>query len=186
MVEFAAIADSSLILRTIASTFEIGEVPGVPLNTLVHDFLREKQLLMILDNCEHLVEAIAKVADELLHVAPHIKIIASSREALGINGETIYRVPSLSLPRVDENTKETAMDFESVQLFVERASAADRKFYLTDEAFSSVAQICSRLDGIPLAIELAASRITVFSPEQIAKRLDDRFLGGKSARKKRH
>lgn len=175
LVEFAAIADSSLILRTIASTFEIGEVPGVPLNTLVHDFLREKQLLMILDNCEHLVEAIAKVADELLHVAPHIKIIASSREALGINGETIYRVPSLSLPRVDENTKETAMDFESVQLFVERASAADRKFYLTDENASSVAQICSRLDGIPLAIELAASRITVFSPEQIAKRLDDRF-----------
>lgn len=175
LVEFASIADPSLILQTIASTFEIGEVPGVPLNTLVHDYLREKHLLIILDNCEHLVEASAKVADEMLHVATNIKIIASSREALGINGETVYRVPSLSLPEENAVTKDAAMRFESVQLFVERASAANRKFFLTDENAASVAQICTRLDGIPLAIELAASRITVFSPEQIAKRLDHRF-----------
>lgn len=175
LVEFAPIADPSQILQTIASTFEIGEVPGLPLNTLVYDYLREKHLLIILDNCEHLVEASAKVADELLHVAPNIKIIASSREALGINGETVYRVPSLSLPDQDEVTKEAAVGCESVQLFVERASAANRKFQLTEENASSVAQICSRLDGIPLAIELAASRITIFSPEQIASRLDDRF-----------
>jgi len=175
LVEFAPISDPSLIMQTIASVLEIGEVPGVPLNVLVHDYLREKHLLLILDNCEHLVEASAKVADELLRVAPNIKIIASSREALGINGETVYRVPSLSLPNQDEVTKEAAEGFESVQLFVERASAANRKFQLTDENASSVAQICFRLDGIPLAIELSASRITVFSPEQIAKRLDDRF-----------
>jgi predicted ATPase len=175
LVEFAPLSDPSLIIQTIASVFDIGEAPGVPLKTLLHDFLREKQLLLILDNCEHLVEASAKVVDELLHIALNIKIIASSREALGINGETVYRVPSLSLPNHDEVTKEAAMAFESVQLFVERASAANRKFQLTDENASSVAQICSRLDGIPLAIELSASRIPVFSPEQIAKRLDDRF-----------
>jgi predicted ATPase/class 3 adenylate cyclase len=175
LVEFAPISDPSLVIKTIASTFDIGEVPGTPLKILVHDYLREKNLLLILDNCEHLVEASARVADELLHVAPKVKIIASSREALGINGETIYRLPSLSLPEQVEVTKEAALGFESVLLFVERASAANRKFQLTDENASSVAQICSRLDGIPLAIELAASRITVFSPEQIAKRLDDRF-----------
>ncbi len=175
LVEFAPIADPSLIMQTIASTFDISEVPGTPLKVLVHDYLREKNLLIILDNCEHLVEASAQVADEILHIAPSIKIIASSREALGINGETVYRVPSLSLPNQDEVAKEAAMGFESVQLFVERASAANRNFQLTEENASSVAQICSRLDGIPLAIELAASRITVFSPEQIAKRLDDRF-----------
>ena len=174
-VEFAPISDPSLVMQTIASVYDIGEVPGVPLKMLVHDFVREKHLLLILDNCEHLVDASARVVDEILHVAPKVKIIVSSREALGINGETVYRVPSLSLPNQDEVTKEAALRFESVMLFVERASAANPKFHLTDENASSVAQICSRLDGIPLAIELAASRITVFSPEQIAKRLDDRF-----------
>ena len=175
LVEFAPISDPSLVMQTIASALDVREVPGTPLKVLVHEFLREKHLLIILDNCEHLVEASAKLADEILHIAPSIKIIASSREALGINGETVYRVPSLSLPNQDEVTKDAAMDFESVQLFVERASAANPKFHLTDENASSVAQICFRLDGIPLAIELSASRITAFSPEQIAKRLDDRF-----------
>ena len=175
LVEFAPISDPSLVMQTIASVFDIGEVPGAPLKMLVHDFVREKHLLLILDNCEHLVEASARVADEILHVAPKVKIIVSSREALGINGETVYRVPSLSTPNQDEVTKEAALGFESVMLFVERASASNPKFHLTDENASFVAQICSRLDGIPLAIELAASRITVFSPEQIAKRLDDRF-----------
>jgi len=175
LVEFAPISDPSLIMQTIANTLDIREARGTPLHVLVHDYLREKQLLLIFDNCEHLVEASAQVANELLHIAPNVKIIASSREALGINGETVYRVPSLSLPDQAEVTKDAAMGFESVQLFVDRASATKRTFQLTDENASSVAQICSRLDGIPLAIELAASRITVFSPEQIAKRLDDRF-----------
>lgn len=175
LVEFAPISDPSLVMQTIAFIFDIREIPGTPLKALVHDFLREKHLLLILDNCEHLVEASARIADEILHVAPKVKLIASSREALGINGETIYRVPSLTLPDQDMVTKEAAMGCESVQLFVERATAANPKFQLTDENASSVAQVCSRLDGIPLAIELAASRLSVFSPEQIAKRLDDRF-----------
>jgi len=175
LVELAPISDPALVMQTIASTLDVRETPGSPLKVLVHDYLREKHLLLILDNCEHLVDTSAQVADEFLRVAPNIKIIASSREALGINGETVYRVPSLSLPEQDQVTKDVAMGFESVQLFVERASAANPKFQLTDENASSVAQVCSRLDGIPLAIELSASRITVFSPEQIAKRLDGRF-----------
>lgn len=177
LVELAPISDPSLVMQTIASALDIREISGTPLKDLVHDYLREKQLLFILDNCEHLVEASAKIADEFLHIAPDIKIIASSREALGINGETVYRVPSLSLPPDFGSLQDfgSLMQFESVQLFVERASAANRNFQLTDENASSVAQICSRLDGIPLAIELSASRVSVFSPEQIAKRLDDRF-----------
>jgi len=175
LAELATISDPALVLQAIASALDVRETPGAPLKTILHDFLREKQLLLILDNCEHLIEASAQVADECLRVAPDIKILASSREALGINGETVYRVPSLSLPAQDEVTKDAAMRCESVQLFVERASAANPKFQITDENASPVAQICSRLDGIPLAIELSASRITVFSPEQIAKRLDDRF-----------
>ena len=181
LVELAPISDPALVLQAIASALDVRETPGTPLKSILHDFLREKQLLLILDNCEHLVDASAQAADEFLRVAPDIKIIASSREALGINGETVYRVPSLSLPGQDspagmiEVTKDAALGFESVQLFVERASAANPKFQLTDENASFVVQICSRLDGIPLAIELSASRITVFSPEQIAKRLDDRF-----------
>jgi len=175
LVELAPISDPSLVMQTIASALEIREMPGVPLKAIILNFLRDKELVLILDNCEHLVEASATAADEFLHTAPKVKIIASSREALGINGETVYRVPSLSLLNQDIVTKEAAIGCESIQLFVERASAANPKFQLTDENASSIAQICSRLDGIPLAIELAASRSTVFPPEQIAKRLDDRF-----------
>lgn len=174
-IELAPLADPVLILQTVASVLGVRAQVGMPLANIVHDYLRAKNLLLILDNCEHLVEASAALADEFLHNAPHIKIIASSREALGIAGETVYRVPSLSLPNQAIVTREAVLGFESVQLFVERASAANPKFQLTDENASSVAQICSRLDGIPLALELAASRVSAFTPEQIAKRLDDRF-----------
>jgi predicted ATPase len=176
-IELAPLADPALILQTVASVLGVRAQVGMPLANIVHDYLRAKNLLLILDNCEHLVEASAALADEFLRDAPHIKIIASSREALGIAGETVYRVPSLSLPPDFRNLEDfgSLMRYESVQLFVERASAANPKFQLTDENASAVAQICSRLDGIPLALELAASRVSAFTPEQIAKRLDDRF-----------
>ncbi|MCC7190654.1 MAG: tetratricopeptide repeat protein, partial [Anaerolineales bacterium] len=115
-----------------------------------------------LDNCEHLVEASAGIANQLLHECPQLKIVASSREALGVDGETVFRVPSLK-------------DDEATRLFVERATKAEPRFRITDENASFVAQICSRLDGIPLAIELAAARVKLLTPEQIAARLDDRF-----------
>ncbi len=182
LVELAPLADPALILQTIASVLNVRAQIGMPLKGIVVDYLRAKNLLLILDNCEHLVEACAQLADEFLHNAPNLKIIASSREALGIGGETVYRVPSLSLPSAQggvlaagDGGLSKMMGFESIQLFVERARAANPKFDLTEKNASSVAQICRRLDGIPLALELAAARVTVFPPEQIATRLDDRF-----------
>ena len=175
LVELAALADPSLILQTIASMFNLRTQMGMPLQEIVFDYLRSKHLLLILDNCEHLVEECAYLVDQILRTSPRIKFIASSREALGIGGETVYRVPSLSAPNPVEVRREALEEFESVQLFVERAQAANPKFQLSDSNTSSVAQICSRLDGIPLALELAAARVAMFSAEQIATRLDDRF-----------
>jgi predicted ATPase/class 3 adenylate cyclase len=175
LVELAPLADPALILQTIASVLNVRTQMGALLKDIVLDYLRAKNLLLIFDNCEHLVEASAQLADEFLHNAPNIKIIASSREALGIGGEIVYRVPSLSLPNQAQASREALAGFESIQLFVERARAANPKFDLTEKNASSVAQICRRLDGIPLALELAAARVTVFPAEQIATRLDDRF-----------
>ncbi|MGZ9166125.1 MAG: adenylate/guanylate cyclase domain-containing protein [Anaerolineales bacterium] len=175
LVELAPLADPSLVLQSIASAFGVREQPGMPLYELVMDYLRDKHLLLVLDNCEHLIETCAQLADQFLHNSPNLRIVASSREALGINGETVYRVPSLSLPDQSKVTCDALAGYESIQLFVERAFATNPKFDLTDKNASSVAQICHRLDGIPLAIELAAARVTVFSAEQIASRLDDRF-----------
>jgi non-specific serine/threonine protein kinase len=172
LVELAPLSDPAFILSTIALVLELHEVPGIPLFNIVLDFLRAKQLLLILDNCEHLVEASAQVADQLLHACPHLKILASSREALGIAGETVFRVPSLSLP---EPSSQALLDYEATRLFIDRAAKAEPRFRLTDHNASSIAQICARLDGIPLAIELAAARVKLFTPEQIAERLDDRF-----------
>ena len=175
LVELASLSDPSLILRTVASALHIHEQMGMELEELVLNYVRARQMLLVVDNCEHMVEACAQLIDGALRACPKLKILASSREALGINGETIYRVPSLSLPDPAEATRESLLRSESAQLFVERAEAVDPRFRLTDAHAPSIAQICSRLDGIPLAIELAAARMAVFSPEQIAGRLDDRF-----------
>ena len=174
MVELAPLADPALMEQTVAYVLGLREAPGQPLIDLIAEYLQSRSLLLILDNCEHLVEACAQLADHLLRACPQLKIIASSREALGIAGETVYRVPSLSLPKSDAAIS-TLMQCESVQLFMERARAAQPHFTLTDVNASSVAQICLRLDGIPLALELAAARVKMFSAEQIASRLDDRF-----------
>jgi predicted ATPase/class 3 adenylate cyclase len=172
LVELAPLSDSAYIVSTLASVLELHEVPGIPLMDIIIDYLRAKQLLLLLDNCEHLVEVSAQIADHLLHACPQLKIVASSREALGIDGETVYRVPSLSLP---DPSSTVLMDYESTRLFIDRATKAEPRFHLTDHNASSIAQICQRLDGIPLAIELAAARVKLFTPEQIAERLDDRF-----------
>lgn len=171
LVELAPLADPAFIISTIADVLELHEVPGISLIDIIIDYLRAKQLLLIFDNCEHLIEECAQIAGQLLHACPQLKIIVSSREALGIDGETVYRVPSLSLP----GSSSSLMDYESTRLFIERATRAEPRFHLTDHNASSIAQICLRLDGIPLAIELAAARVKLFTPEQIAERLDDRF-----------
>jgi predicted ATPase/class 3 adenylate cyclase len=173
--ELAPLTDPALVVQTVASVFGLREQLGMPVLELLIDFLREKELLLVVDNCEHLVDACAQLVEQLLHACPGLKIAASSREALGIAGETVYRVPSLSLPDPAFLTRAILAQSESVQLFVERASAANPRFALNDHNASAIAQICRRLDGIPLALELAAARLTVFSPEQVAARLDDRF-----------
>jgi predicted ATPase/class 3 adenylate cyclase len=188
-VELAPLTDGALIPQTIASIFGLRELPNLSILNIITDYLRAKQSLLILDNCEHLIEACAKLADHLLHSCPQLKVIATSREAFDIAGEIVYQVPSLSLPDQAQVTQEAAMGFESVQLFVERASAVNRKFNLTEENVSDVAQICRRLDGIPLALELAAARTSVFSPGEIAARLDNRFrllAGGSRTALERH
>jgi len=162
LIELAPLSDPSQIIPAMAQVFGLQEVPFRPLVSLVMDYLREKNLLLILDNCEHLIEACARLADDLLHQSAGLKILASSRESLGIAGEVSYHVPSLGTT-------------ESTQLFAERARSVNSNFSLTEVNASSVAQICSRLDGIPLAIELAAARVKLLSPEQIAARLDNRF-----------
>ena len=176
-IELAPLADPMLIPSTIASVFDLRETQNIPLLDTLLDYLRAKQLLIILDNCEHMVEAGAQFASQLLHACPHLKIIASSREALGIDGETVFRVPSLSLPKDLQRLGDfgSLMGYEATRLFIERAEKAEPRFHVTEHNAYSIAQICSRLDGIPLAIELAAARVKLFTPEQIAARLDDRF-----------
>ena len=172
LVELAPLADPAFIVSTIAVVFDIREVQGVPLITLVIDYLRAKELLLVLDNCEHLVEASAQLADQVLHACPKLKIVVSSREALGIAGETVYRVPSLSVP---DRSSSDLMNYEATRLFIERATKAEPRFHATTDNAAAIIQVCQRLDGIPLAIELAAARVKLFTPEQIAERLDDRF-----------
>jgi len=175
VAELAPIADPSLVERTVASVFGLREQMGMTLHELLLDYLRDKELLLVVDNCEHLVESCAQLIEQLLHACARLKIIASSREALGIAGEVVFRVPSLTLPEGSLDDPASLAASESVQLFVERASAANPGFSLNETNALSIAQICRRLDGIPLALELAAARLTVFSAEQVAARLDDRF-----------
>jgi predicted ATPase/class 3 adenylate cyclase len=177
LIELAPLADGTYVLSTIASTFHLREAQGIPLIDSLTDYLRGKELLLILDNCEHLIETCARLSDHFLQACPKLKIIASSREGLGIRGETIYRVPSLSLPGDSQDLQEgqELMNFEATRLFAERAQKANPGFTLTKDNAPYVTQICQRLDGIPLAIELAAARVKMFTAQQIAERLGDRF-----------
>ena len=174
LVELAPLSDPELVPQTVASVFGIVTQSTRSHTELLINFLRSKTALLILDNCEHLLDASAYLADTLLKHCPQLKILATSREALGILGEIVYHMPSLGLPNIQQ-TLEKFREYESVRLFEERAQLAQSDFKLTMENASSVAQICSRLDGIPMAIELAAARVNMFSTAQIAARLDDRF-----------
>jgi len=172
LAELAPILDPLLMPRTVAIAIGLRDEPQQPVIDMLSDYLREKKLLLILDNCEHLLDACARLTDTLLKRCPSLKILATSREVLGILGEVAYRVPSLALPDRQQLVEEFR-DFESVRLFEERAQLVRVDFTLTQENTSSVAEICSRLDGIPLAIELAAARINTFSTEQIAAWLSE-------------
>lgn len=174
-VDLAPLRDAAPVVNVIASTFSLREEENhSPLDVLTQ-YLRSRRLLLILDNCEHLVEEAARIADAILRAAPHVRIVATSREPLRIAAEHVYHVPSLTVPSGDALTSEEVARFGASALFVERARAADAKFALTDENAPIVGEICRRLDGIALAIELAAARLKVMTPQQLAQKLDERF-----------
>jgi predicted ATPase/class 3 adenylate cyclase/DNA-binding XRE family transcriptional regulator len=193
LAELAPLADPTLVPHTVAATLGVRELPGRPILDVLRDFVRAKSLLLILDNCEHLIEACAQLAEALLRAAPGLRILATSREALGIAGETTYRVPSLPLPDGARPGQPCALDAltrnDCVRLFAERAAATHPAFHLTTTNTPAIAEIGRRLDGIPLAIELAAARTRILPPAQIAAGLDDRFrllTGGSRTALPRH
>ena len=184
LVELAPITDPELIVQAVARGLGIREDPGRPLMDTVVDFLRTKSLLILLDNCEHLIANCADLAEQVLASSSGVSLVATSREALGVTGEHVYQVPSLELPDealgLDEHggqgaSFEEVRDAEAVRLFVERATAVLPSFVLTPADAPAVVEICRRLDGIPLAIELAAARVPLLSVQEIAMRLGDRF-----------
>ncbi len=186
LVELASFSDPTLVAHAVASALNVRDQSGRPILAALASQLQRKHLLLILDNCEHLKEACAHLTDTLLRSCPRLSVLATSRESLGIAGETAWRVPSLSLPDPEHlPALERLIDYEAVRLFVERAAAAvGTPYTITPHNAPVLAQVCQRLDGIPLAIELAAARITALSVEQIASRLDDRFrllASGKAA-----
>lgn len=189
-VEFAPLADPTLVSHSVATALGVSEAPGRPIFEVLTDYLRSKRLLLALDNCEHLIEACARLADALLRACPSLTLLATSREALNVDGEVLYRVPTLSCPDPQRLPPvEKLLEFEAVHLFVDRAGVVAPEFRVTTQNAGALAQVCHRLDGIPLAIELAAARSSLLPVEQIASRLDDRFhllTGGRRTAQPRH
>jgi predicted ATPase/class 3 adenylate cyclase len=175
-IELATLINPELLPRTILSAMGIAQEPEKTALQSLTGHLHGKNVLLLLDNCEHLIEAIARLVDHLLGALASLKILASSREALGIKGELAWPVPSLSLPDLEQHpTLEQLSQNEAIRLFVERARLVQPHFEMTTGNASAIAQICHRLDGIPLALELAAARVKALDVDQIASRLDDRF-----------
>ena len=174
-VELAPLSDPRLVPQAIVNTLGLMEQADRPPLTLLSDFLQDKHILLILDNCEHLIQACAQLTEALLHACPNLHILTTSREALEISGESLYHVPSLITPDLLNITFDILPQYEAVQLFVERAQSAMGDFSLTRDNAHAIAQVCHHLDGIPLALELAAARVKVLRAEEIAVRLDDRF-----------
>jgi predicted ATPase/class 3 adenylate cyclase len=190
LVELASICDAVLVPQTVAAALGIRESAGRPILQLLTEYLRNKEMLLMLDNCEHLLSTCAQLVTTLLQACPNLCILATSREALDIPGEVPFRVPSLSAPDARRIPPiEKLIEYESVRLFVERAGVIQPDFALTHANALPVAQICHRLDGIPLAIELAVARVKMMRVEQVAERLDDRFrllTGGSRTALPRH
>ncbi|HKY55079.1 MAG TPA: tetratricopeptide repeat protein [Anaerolineales bacterium] len=175
-VSLVGLSDENLIPQEIAQSLNVREISNEPLIETLKTYLKTKDLLLVVDNCEHLIKACAQYVEQLLAACPKLKILATSTESLGLFNETIWQVPSLPLPEMRESLSiKELQEFASIELFAERASRLKPGFILDERNASFVVQICRRLDGIPLAIELAAARIKVLSVDEIAARLDDRF-----------
>jgi predicted ATPase/class 3 adenylate cyclase len=175
LVELATLSEAASVVNAIASTFGLREQGERPMIDVLVPYLKSRRLLLILDNCEHLIEEVARVADAILRAAPQVRILATSREPLRIAGERVYRVPTLAVPAGDSLMADDALRYGAIAFFAERARASDARFTLNDENAPIVADICRRLDGVALAIELAAARVKVMTPRQLANRLDERF-----------
>lgn len=174
-VELAPLSNPALVADAVGQTLGVREKPNEPLLETLSTYFESKHLLLVLDNCEHLIRSCAELAAILQLRCPQLTILATSREPLGIVGEIPWVVPSLSLPKTYTLPYHSLSQYDAVQLFVERATTTLPAFAFTDENAGAVAQVCQRLDGIPLALELAAARINVLTVEQIASRLDDSF-----------
>jgi predicted ATPase/class 3 adenylate cyclase len=177
-IELAPLGQGDFIPSTIAQVLDLRLPPDGNSVANLARALKSKHLTLVLDNCEHLVEPVAHLVSTILRDCPQVRVLASSRQGLGIQGEETYRMPSLDIPHEDaaqDLSATAAIRSEAIALFVDRALAVDKRFRLTDENVPAVADICRRLDGIPLAIELAASRVKILSPRQLRERLDERF-----------
>src|SRR6202521_2742007 len=176
LVELAPVTDPAGVGPTIAAAVHIAERPGLPVVDTISSSLRSRQLLLVLDNCEHLIAACADVANALLRSSPRLTVLATSREGLNIPGEALMPVPSLRVPDGDILPPlDELRTYEAITLFVDRCSSFQPAFALTEDNAADVVRICRRLDGVPLALELAAARVRVLSVAQVATRLDDRF-----------
>ena len=169
-------SDGQLVAGAVAAALDVGSLPGRTPQEGVADFLAARSMLLVLDNCEHVLRASATLADALLRAAPALTIVATSREPLRVAGEVVFRVPSMTIPDPEQQLDpEQLLRYESVGLFDERAKAAVPDFAIDADNASDVARICLRLDGLPLALELAAARLGALGTATLAERLDDRF-----------
>jgi predicted ATPase/class 3 adenylate cyclase len=176
LVELAPVSDEEAVASTIMEALGIDNRSGRPALEMLTDALSPQRVLIVLDNCEHLIGSCAKIGEALLRRCPQVHLMTTSREPLGIAGETIYRVPSLSLPRSEEGATTSLTEVsDAVSLFVDRAGAQGIGFTLDEETANLVSSICRRLDGMPLAIELAAARLSALSLASLSDRLDQRF-----------
>lgn len=177
IVELSAVSDPAIVPRVVAQALGVREDPDQDIVDTLVDALRDEDALIVVDGCEHLLDAVAPLVERILSAAAGIRVLATSREPLDLPGEAVFSVPTLAVPAADEacDTVASVMRFDAVRLFVERATAADRQFRPTDADAAAVAEICRRLDGLPLALELAAARADVLTLHQLADRVEDRF-----------
>jgi predicted ATPase/DNA-binding CsgD family transcriptional regulator len=175
-VDLASLSDPDLVAQAVARVMGVREVPGRPLLVLLVEYLESGEALLVLDNCEHVIGACAALVDALLECCPGLKVLTTSRESLCLKGEVSWLVPPLSVPEEGAQSSEDLPRNEAVRLFAERAKAVSPGFALSDENALAAARVCERLDGMPLAIELAAASTRILSPHQLLRRLDERFL----------
>ncbi len=176
LVELTAVTNPDMVTQAVASVLGLNSIGSKPIHEILLDYLQHKQAILVLDNCEHLIDTCAILVNELLQNCRHLKILATSREALCVVGERPFRVPSLTLPDPSHLPEFVVMEqFEAVSLFIERANAVMPGFKATEKNTPAITRICQRLDGIPLAIELAAARLNMLTTDQLASRLDNAF-----------